>query len=129
MEMEPQATNAPGITGSTMAQDAQTMTFASPLVMAVTGRQSGEADSEDQNGYTEEELSITKRFIELIGGAERARELVDKVADCEDCLGIIDDNEAPQSDDSVIGRMADIMPDMPDLPSALYNPLGGQQPY
>lgn len=71
----------------------------------------GVDSDENRDGYTPEELRITKRYIELMGSAERARELVDKVDECEDCLDIIDD----QPDD--ITKLASTMPHSPDFPT------------
>jgi len=79
--------------------------------------------TEQDNECTEQDLKLTKRFIELIGGIDRARMLLDKVDECEDCLGLIDD----ENDESVIDKIAAIVPTLPDLPSGvdlsmLYNP-------
>lgn len=119
MEMEPGPSMAPGLAGSNLARDSMSMTIVSPPVAPTMIGQHEEEGQED--GYTEDELRITKKYIEMIGGAERARELIDRVAECEDCLDIIDDEEAMSG---MIGRMADTMPSSPDLPTQLYNPVG-----
>ena len=57
-------------------------------------------ETNDQDGceFTEEELKLTKRYIELIGGCERATQLIDKVSECEECLALIDDSGDNQID-------------------------------
>lgn len=80
-----------------------------------------QSSSEDDTSLTPIQLKIAKRFVELMGGADKARVAVDKVDECEECLGIIDDDE----DDANIERMSDMIPNMPDLPtglSGMYNP-------
>lgn len=75
---------------------------------------------EEPEGYSESELKIAKRFVELIGGCDRARELLDKVAECEECLGLLDD-EGSGSDENTIQKMAVMMPLQPDLPTSVKN--------
>ncbi len=75
-------------------------------------------DNEPSEGeYCEEELQLAKRFIELVGDGDRAKELVAKVLDCEDCLGIIDDEMKTSQD---ISDIADQTPESMDLPTGLY---------
>lgn len=125
MEMEPQPSNAPGLAGSMDNGMAGHITISTPDVISPNSQSDDYCD--EQDGYTEDELRITKKFVEMIGGAERARELVDKVADCEECLDIVDDEAEQESMmGSLIGRMADTMPQTPDLPTSLYNPMGAQ---
>ncbi len=77
---------------------------------------------EQQEGYGEGELRLAKRFVELVGSAERARELVDKVDECQECLEIIepDDSEA-------IAQIGDATPMTPDL--GMMNPTGMASQY
>lgn len=100
------------------------------------GCEEGYCDQNEQEGYTEEELKLAKRFSELVGGPDRAREILDKVADCEECLDLVDDEPEEGSsgfgsDEEAITHLASMMPDSPDLPtsfknnmnlSSLYNP-------
>lgn len=74
--------------------------------------------------FTELELKLARRFIELVGGAERARDLVNKCDECAECLGLVDD-----TDTDTIESMAAVIPSDVDLPtprgvdiSTLYNP-------
>jgi hypothetical protein len=88
---------------------------------------------EEPEGFGERHLKIAKRFIELMGGADRAREIIDKVDECEDCLQLIDDDESDRRDVSQIEQLAGLMPSLPDLPTgaksmnmaSLYNPSAG----
>ncbi len=106
---------------------------------ALVVMQSGEEECEGgycedgDTNFTEQHLRLAKRFIELMGGADRAREVLDKVDDCEDCLGLIDDNQsAADSDSAAIEKMAGMLPNLPDLPMALsnlYNPGAGGPAY
>jgi hypothetical protein len=101
------------------------------MMEIVTGE--GGLQEEEPEGFTAKELKIAKRFVELMGGADRARDALDKVDECMECLDIIDDE--PQSEEemdmSMIERLAGLMPILPDLPtsaknkmdlSTLYNP-------
>lgn len=74
---------------------------------------------EDEQQFTEEELQMAKRFLEAVGGADRARELLDKVVSCEDCLGLISDEDEDEELD--IQRISDAMPEDVSMPSR--NPL------
>jgi hypothetical protein len=123
----------PGMTsmlsGATSAQQGQSLPFDADV--SVVSVQDNDDLEDDSEGYTAQELKLAKRFIELVGSADRARELVDKVDDCEDCLQLIDDRESERRDLSQIEKMAGLLPDLPDLPmatravtdlSTLYNP-------
>lgn len=82
--------------------------------------ETGECGGEEN--FTEFQLKVAKRFIEIMGNADKARSVIDKVDDCQECLGLVDDEE---NDGDAIGQMADMMPGSPDLPmelSNLYNP-------
>ncbi len=71
-----------------------------------------------EEGFTEFQIKVAKRFIEIMGGADKARAVVDKVDECEECLGIVDDD---MGDENTIGQMAGMMPGSPDLPMELSN--------
>lgn len=108
--------STPTLSGATRAQDAMAiMTIANP---PTTPTQISEPEC-DEEGFNEPELRLAKRFIELVGGAERARELVEKVAECEECLGIVDDD-----DEDIIDHISSTMPTHADLPTGLYNGMG-----
>lgn len=87
----------------------------------------GSGDEED--GFTATQLKIAKRFIELMGGADRAREAVDKVDEYTEALDLIDDQPAEaETGLAAISKMAGMLPEMPDLPMGLanlYNPSAG----
>ena len=112
--MEPQTSP----TGQmTMMVSPETTTFVS------NPHEYNDADDDEQT-FSDLELRLAKRFIELIGNAEKARDLINKCDECEECLGIIDDN-----DEDTISDVASMMPYDKDLPtsrnidlSSLYNP-------
>jgi hypothetical protein len=91
-------------------------------------------DSQDGDQYSDLELKLTKRFIELIGGAERARDLISKCDECMECLGMLDDTS--KSDVSTIQKVSEFMPQDVDYPTnnkmdlaTLYNPNAVVGPY
>lgn len=96
-------------------------------VMIEPSCEGGDCDNEE-GSFTATQLRIAKRFIELMGGAEKARAIVDKVDECEECLDIIDDDVRGESDSSMIDKISGMLPGLPDLPmelSNLYNPAAG----
>lgn len=108
--------------GSAMTRDDSTLDdIESTTVMT-------EPDCEE-DGFTATQLRIAKRFIELMGGADKARAAVDKVDEGEEFLGLIDDDRVRNdSDVSAISKIAGMLPGTPDLPmelSNLYNPAAG----
>lgn len=117
------------IAGGSSAHQDMSMPMGTEVdIVAVQGCDELEDEPE---GYTERELKLAKRFIELVGGADRARELLDKVDECEECLDLVDDEEAEDPDVSAIQKIAGMVPMLPDLPtsakngmdlSTLYNP-------
>ncbi len=89
-----------------------------------------EPESDEEEGqFNATQLRIAKRFIDLMGGADKARAAVDKVDEGEEFLGLIDDDDVrSDSDSSMISKMAGMLPGTPDLPmelSNLYNPAAG----
>lgn len=88
-----------------------------------------ENHDEDEGHFNATQLKIAKRFVELMGGADKARAAIDKVDECEDCLDLIDDDRMrADSESSMISKMAGMLPGTPDLPmglSNLYNPANG----
>jgi len=68
----------------------------------------------DEDCFSDEELKMAKKFIEFFGGdSDRAREIIDKASDCEECLGMIDNEEED------ISMMAATMPETPDMPTMM----------
>lgn len=110
LEMDPMSgSGLGGLAGGTMTTQAPAplMTFNQLPGM---GCQGNECDQETaEQTFSERDLKIAKRFIELIGGADRAKELIEKVVECEECLGLVDDNEN-------INAFANSMPEYPDMP-------------
>jgi hypothetical protein len=92
------------------------------------------SDMEDGDQYSALELKLTKRYIELIGGAERARDLINKCDECMECLGVLDDTT--QTDVDTIQKVSEYMPQDVDFPTnnkmdlaTLYNPNAVIGPY
>ena len=106
------------------ASTAQIPMMVQPDVTTLVSEPRGYGETqEDQPEFTELELKIATRFIELVGGAEKARDLINKCDECQECLGLVaDDGES-------IENIANIIPSNSDLPtprgadmSSLYNP-------
>ena len=66
-------------------------------------------DMDDQT--SDEKLDLAKRYIALAGGIECARDLLDKLEECGECLGV-----EPNETEAIEG-ISDTMPSMPDLPN------------
>lgn len=66
----------------------------------------------DDSNFSQDELKLAKKFVDLIGCVDRARDLVDKVSECEDCLDMDDSDDEVAID--IIGAS---MPDTPDMPT------------
>ena len=81
--------------------------------------------------FTDLELRLARRFMQLVGGIERARDLISRCDECEECLGLVDDD-----DEQIINGVASMVPDEVDMPtksndmSSLYNPsaIAGPMP-
>ena len=122
---------SPGMTstlsGASMAQgeqDVQNMDDGNDMMTMGND----EPTEDDELGFTSQQLKIAKRFVELMGGADKARAAIDKVDECDECLDMVDDDQ--EGDSEAIERMAGMLPSQPDLPMALsnmYNPsaVGG----
>lgn len=91
------------------------------------GRDSGPEEPQ----FTDLELRLARRFLQLVGGIERARDLISRCDECEECLGLVDDE-----DEQTINGVASMIPDEVDMPtmrsdlSSLYNPsaIAGPMP-
>jgi hypothetical protein len=93
------------LTGARMAQDSQTfphmnMMDAQPLNLS-------DADTE----FTFFEQKVAKRFVELLGGFERARRILEKM-----------NSESPPSIDDIANMIPDIKLQNVHQMSSLYNP-------
>jgi hypothetical protein len=93
----------------------------------------GAGDCDDGDHFSEFQLRVAKRFIDLMGGADKARAAIDKVDECEDCLGLVDDDDEVRDDhdSSMIEQISSMLPGAPDLPmelSNLYNPAADGTP-
>jgi hypothetical protein len=71
----------------------------------------------EEEDITEEELRLAKRYIDIMGSPERAQEALQRVLECEDCLGILDDDQGRESE--IIGAIAAATPDDVDMPAEI----------
>lgn len=113
------------LSGASMAQDEMML---GDMDDASTNNGYDVQNNDDQE-FTSTELKLAKRFIELIGGAEKAKDLIDKCDECQECLGLV-------SDDDQIQEISVMVPSDVDLPtikskdfSPLYNPGAVSGPY
>ena len=103
--------------------DQQVMSEMMPFDMAGQDDIAGQDDMAGQDGMvdnvsqrtasvlSDEHLDLAKRYIELAGGIENARDLLDKLEECGECLGV-----EPDETEAIEG-ISDTMPSMPDLPN------------
>jgi len=87
------------------------MPVGNPMSMGFGEEEYEEEEYEEE--FSAEELKLGERYIELAGGADRARELLDKVEECGECVGLVGD----ESDG--INGISDAMPGLPDLPTGI----------
>jgi hypothetical protein len=59
--------------------------------------------------FSEQEMRLAKKFIELVGCPERATELLNKAVECGECLGMLSDEDAIQ-------KISNVIPNYPDEP-------------
>lgn len=124
----PSMTSMSTMMGSSSTRDDATLDDGETTTV-ILAEPEASCDGEDGEKLSEFQLKVTKRYLELMGGADRARMAIDKVDECEECLGLIDDDDVrDDSDASMISKMAGMLPGLPDLPmelSNLYNPAAG----
>lgn len=118
---------APGLT-STMsgAAQAQSAMNVLPGQSAHTGFEMDVSECDEQ--FDPEHVAAAKELIALVGGADKARELIDKV---DEAMEVFDDG---QDDAKTIDLVAELIPDMPDMPmhrsmtriSSMYDPSSGE---
>jgi len=106
--------------------------------MAYASQNSEEASS--TSDFSALELRLATRFIELVGGPRRVKELLEKIDECQRCLGV--DEQLEQLDSERINALADMVPNSSDLPTSrasmryspsesfasLYNPNADMRP-
>ncbi len=78
----------------------------------------------DEN-FSDAEMKLAKRFIELVGCPERAEELLAKALEGFEYLGMIDDNE---TDAAAIGVVAQGVPMDVDAPSTIAHMVSSFDP-
>lgn len=97
------------LTGASYAQDMEDL--GNPPAMM--SQEQGLAEFDPSPTYTERDVRIAKRFIELAGGIDRAEDLLLKVRQSDEIFGFSQEREDKES----ISRISDAMPSLPDLPS------------
>jgi len=103
-----------GSTGGLAQGAMQTdMPAGNPMSMGMEFGGEEEYEEEECEEFSAEELKLGERYVELAGGADRARELLDKIEECGECVGLAGD----ESDE--IGGISDTMPGLPDLPTGI----------
>ena len=70
----------------------------------------------------DEKLDLAKRYIALAGGMESARDLLDKLEECGECLDIEPD------DSGAIESIGKTIPSTPDLPVMSNMPSSSSDP-
>lgn len=98
-------------------------------IISSSNHQYNDPDCSEEFEFSELELRLADRFIELVGGADRARDLINKCDECHDCLGLVNDDDA-------IDDIAKSVPSEVDYPtingtdlSSLYNPNTTSSPF
>jgi hypothetical protein len=81
-------------------------------------------DTYDEN-FSDDEMKLAKRFIELVGCPERAEGLLAKALEGFEYLGMIDDNE---TDAATIGVLAQGVPTDVDAPSTIAHMISSFDP-
>jgi len=121
---------APGMT-STMsgAAQAQSVMNVLPGQNATTGFEMDGQCEECDDQYKPEQIAAARDFIALVGSADAARELIDKVDEAIEVFSGGDDD-----DSDAIDFVAALIPDTPDMPmqksmtriSSMYDPDSGE---
>lgn len=125
------------LSGGSMAQMA--MDQASTDQQQISDSIGGSEGDYQEQPFTAIELKLTARFIELVGGFDRACDLIKKIKEVQNVLDVDEESETIES--NRIDAVADLMPSDVDLPtkqdpgtftvasnfSSLYNPNAGMR--
>lgn len=84
-----------------------------PPLMTINQTPYSYGSSDEEEEFSSEDLQLAQDFITHMGGIERAINLLNKVEDCEECLGLADDSDV----EADIDLIASVMPEMPDMPT------------
>jgi len=76
----------------------------------------------DDDSTKPEDLAAAKKFVQLVGSIDKARELLDKI---DDVMEVLDDGcgGCEEDDEHIIGMMAALIPDEPDLPTGVASDM------
>lgn len=114
MEDMPMPGTTSVMSGAGAAQDAQEVGMdIMPGDFAPDGY---EQEVDDTCPVTPDLIQLATELVRAAGGADRAREVIDKVDDVQEVLDI--------DDEDTIAGIADLMPVTPDLPNNRHNELG-----
>jgi hypothetical protein len=76
--------------------------------------------------YTEKEVKLTRRYIQLLGGGERARDLLEKVISADNIIGVEEPEQHQENrEKNQIDQIAMMVPSEVDTPtdfSSRFNP-------
>lgn len=123
------------LSGASMAQ----LAMDDDVAQIANGAESYEQTPQDSDKYTALELRLAARFVELVGGSERACDLIKKIKEVQEVLD--PDRQSAASDSQNIDAIAGLVPSDVDLPtgreqgsfkamanlSSLYNPNAGMR--
>lgn len=70
-------------------------------------------------GFTAEQLAAAKNLVSMVGSADKARELIDKV---DEVMEILQPN-ADQADTDAIDMIAGLLPAAADMPTLMATPM------
>lgn len=117
--------NIPGstenLTGARYAQEAELRDLGTNSLQGFTDETGQIEDLTIGETYTDKEIKIGRRFVELMGSHERARDLLDKIVQSDQIFGVTDE----ENDANQIEQIASNVPEMPDLAtnfSARFDP-------
>jgi len=102
---------APGMGSNTSGVSPQSAMNVLPGQAAATGFEMNLDDDDEGSGYQPEQVAAARDFIAMVGSAEVARELIDKV---EEAMGVFDDGGGDDTD--TIDLVASLIPEVPDMP-------------
>jgi hypothetical protein len=109
------------------AAQAQSVMNVLPGSAPSTGFELGTSECDNADQYKPEHVAAARDFVALVGNAEAARDLIDKV---DEAMEVFDGDD----DSAAIDLVATLIPDTPDIPmqksmtriSSMYDPDSGE---
>jgi len=117
--------STPNLTGAAYAQEGSIPSMGQNIMQ---GFNSGEPidELEINETYTEKEVKLTRRYIQLLGGGERARDLLEKVISADNIIGVEEPEQQQENrEKNQIDQIAMMVPSEVDTPtdfSSRFNP-------